>query len=405
MKSPICIARVTGYCIFLACLGVILFSCVYFGDSHSYFDKPYLTWQQDPCTTVTINFHSRRRRANVAVIYDEYTSEVFAHRAEGTARQIPGLADGRFINSVELTHLKPDTRYQFKIELENGVSPAYTFSTISDKNEPIRFAVCGDTLPTSIFNRTVQQVALQSPSFLVIGGDLAYANGNLEQIGRWNKWFSIWHSHDTTPDGRLIPLVMAIGNHEVNDLTGTKEERAPFFFNFFPQGGETYFARIFGPNLGMVVLDSAHIIPHEAQNQFIEDTLKDMAHLTYRVAVYHVPLYPSYRDYEGAGSVAGRTHWLPLFDTYGIHVGFEHHDHTFKRTKRLRNNAIHPSGTLYVGDGNAGVNPRMPKEGLWYMEKVSKQSHFWLVDITDDSMKLSAIDGSGNVFDTVQLTP
>ena len=41
---------------------------------------------------------------------------------------------------------------------------------------------------------------------------------------------------------------------------------------------------------------------------------------------------------------------------YGVHIAFENHVHAFKRTKRLKNNKVDNSGTVYLGDGRAGLH-------------------------------------------------
>jgi len=369
-----------------------------------YFDKPYLTWQGSPSTTMTINFHTQERLESVAVIYGlESDKGSLECRAEGGSRQIPGLVDGRYVNSVELKGLEAGKSYSFRIELPEGLSAVYAFKTIPAGSETLRFAVGGDTLASPIFKDIVKRLSEQEPLFLVIGGDLVYANGDVRKIGKWDAWFQCWHAHGATPKGRLIPLVLAIGNHETNGREGTNEARAPFYFGFFPQGGNAFFARQFGANLGMVVLDSGHLAAHETQRGFLEEHLKAFSQLPFRAAAYHVPLYPSHRAYDGDESLAGRNHWLPLFDAYALTVGFEHHDHDFKRTKRLRDNEVNSEGALYVGDGNAGVTPRKPNEGLWYMDKVGSESHFWIVEVLPDKMSLSAMNCEGKVFDEVTV--
>ena len=367
---------------------------------HGYFNKPYLTYQGDPSTTITINYHTEEDTGEPVVTYDlaEFQGTL-RNVAKGELRQIPGLADGRHVNTVQLTGLLPGQTYQFRIGAANDPEKVYRFRTIPDTAEPLRFAVGGDTLATGIFVRLLGHVAARSPQFLVIGGDLAYADGDVNMYGRWDWWFERWHDHDTTPEGLLIPLVMAIGNHEMNDKQGTPEERAPFYFGFFPQGGKTYFSRRFGAHLGLIVLDSAYLVAHDVQAGWLEEQLKTFAPLTFRAAVYHAPLYPSHRGFEEADAMAGRTHWLPLFDRYALTVAFEHHDHDFKRSKRLRGNEVNPGGTLYLGDGNAGVLPRKPKADLWYLEKWGRESHFWIVEATAGKMHFEAVDFRGKVFD------
>ncbi len=374
-------------------------------DAPPSYGKPYLTWQGDPSTTMTITYHSEAEPASVVAVYDtEEAPEAYRYRAVGKSWQIPGLPDGRYINSVELTGLTPGQDYYFRVGDDETFSEQYKFRSIPDGDAPIRFAIGGDTLPTRLFRDLTRETAAQDPLFLVIGGDLCYADGRFERINRWNAWFDHWHDQGVTTDGRLIPLVMAIGNHEINRREGNHEERAPFFFGFFPQGGKTYWAHQFGGNLGFIVLDTNHLVPHEEQVPFLEQTLRDYDPLPFRAAVYHVPLYPSFRSFGDEYTVAGHTHWLPLFDAYNLSVGFENHDHTFKRTIRLKNNKAHPEGTLYVGDGNAGVPPRKPKCGRWYMDKTARTPHFWIVDVSPTEMHLRALDRKGNVFDEEVLT-
>lgn len=394
-------------CICLLCWNVCAASeegAVETGPVPGYFNKPYLTWQGDPSTTVTINYHTAQASASSVITYGtDANPETHNLRAEGISHQIPGLVDGRFVNSVELTGLKPGQVYYFNLAGIGATEKTYAFRTIEDGDVALRFAIGGDTLATGIFERLLGQVAARSPRFVVIGGDLAYANGDVNQIERWNTWFKCWHQHDTTPEGLLIPLVLAIGNHEINDSEGSPEERAPFYFGFFPQGGKTFFSRRFGANFGMIILDSGHIVAPEAQAGWLEDQIKECSSLPLLAAVYHVPLYPSHRDFNDSRSVSERASWLPFFDACQLSVGFEHHDHDFKRSKRLRNNELNPEGTLYLGDGNAGVLPRKPNNNLWYLEKSGRDSHFWIVDVKRDEMRFSAINIQGEVFDEATL--
>ena len=370
------------------------------------FNRPYLTWQDDPSTTMVVNYQTASLPEEVEVRYDvEALPEHYRHRAQGDSRQIPGLPDGRYINSVALEGLIPGTTYYFRFGNDaEGFSEEYAFRTIPQDSESLRFISGGDTRITSITRALFEKAAAQDPLFVVIGGDLAYADGDFDKIGRWDAWFQHWFDYMVAPDGRLIPMMHGIGNHEVNNLKGSKEERAPFFYGFFPQGGRSYFSHRIGSHLGMIVLDSAHIVEHASQAPWLREQLEQYSDLPFITAVYHVPLYPSHRDFDGAFSAWGRRHWLPLFDAHRLSVGFEHHDHTFKRTKPLRNNAVDARGTLYVGDGSMGVKPRRPKKDLWYMEKTSATPHFWIVDVIADTMLLRAMDKKGAIFDQAEVT-
>lgn len=365
------------------------------------FDRPYLTWQGDPSTTIVITYQSASLPEGVEVVYDERSEPPsYRYRATGASHQISELPDGRYINSVALENLEPGRSYYFRFgDRQQGYSSEYSFRTVPRDAAPIRFVSGGDTRITRITRDLFLRAAEQDPLFVVIGGDLAYADGDPEKIGRWDAWFQHWHDYMVAPGGRLIPMVLGIGNHEVNKNSGDWMTRAPFFFGFFPQGGKPFFSRQFGAHLGMVVLDSGHLVEYELQADWLSGELDSYATLPFRVAVYHVPLYPSYRAYDDPASVAGRTFWLPIFESRRLNIGFEHHDHTFKRTKPLLHNEVNPQGIYYVGDGNMGVRPRRPKNRLWYMEKVAKTSHFWIVDVDGKNMNLRAMDSKGKVFD------
>ena len=64
---------------------------------------------------------------------------------------------------------------------------------------------------------------------------------------------------------------------------------------------------------------------------------------------------------------------------------------------------MNPGGTLYLGDGNAGVMPRKPKTDLWYLEKWGRDPHFWVVETTAGKMHFRAVNLYGEVFDETTL--
>jgi len=120
----------------------------------------------------------------------------------------------------------------------------------------------------------------------------------------------------------------------------------------------------------------------------------------FHFAIYHVPLYPTYRPFAGSGSVAGRNAWLPIFDKHHLTAGLEHHDHVFKRTILLRNNQADDHGTLYIGDGCWGMAARpLVNARPWYEVKAASLQHFWRVDISKNRVEYRAINKEGKVFD------
>lgn len=87
-------------------------------------------------------------------------------------------------------------------------------------------------------------------------------------------------------------------------------------------------------------------------------------------AAYHFPAYgtakapgPLQLPIDDPRSVQIRTHWLPHIDRYGVTAVFEHDNHCYKRTHRLRNHQRDDlNGVLYLGDGAWGSAARRRRQ-------------------------------------------
>jgi hypothetical protein len=367
----------------------------------------YLTWQADTSTTMTINFQTMQDADTSDVFFDTKSrngkvDEYRFHRT-GARHKVAGLEDGRTIHCVELVSLEPGQTYYFVAgDPRNGYTAEQKFRTIPDSTENLRFVDGGDMGTGAALSLLLKQAAKQEPSFGTVGGDLAYAGDILTNYARWDAWIDAWEQNMVTPKGLTVPMVLAIGNHEVR---GTN---AFFYLGYFAQtqNRTTYYSRKFGKNLVIYLLDSGHLFRHgPEQAEWLERQMEGDSGIPYRFAIYHVPLYPSYRPYSGAGSAAGRKHWLPIFDKHRLTTAFEHHDHSFKRTKLLRNDKIDPQGTLYLGDGCWGMPSRpIGKERPWYEAKGASLQHFWVVDVSKGNVEYRALNKEGKVFDVYPPT-
>jgi hypothetical protein len=366
------------------------------------FDPPavYLTWQRDPTTTMTIQWHSNGGRDDGAQ-YQRLDERVW-HTASGSHHPMPH--SDRIVHVVELTGLKPATDYRFRFG-ENSVE--FKFRTMpSDMSKPIRFVVGGDTMDSfdmfgEWYEETSRLVAKQDPMFVVIGGDIAYANGEPGLVGRWYNWLATWKKLMVTSDGRLIPLVVAIGNHEVRGQFGQTPDQAPYFYKLFALPDKrSYSVLDFGRYMSLVLLDSGHTHAIDGeQTDWLRRTLADRLELPHLFAIYHVPAYPSVRGFNNGVSAKIREHWVPLFEQFGVDVAFEHHDHVYKRTHGIRADKVDPRGVLYLGDGAWGAMVRRPRD-RWYLAKTASKRHFSLVTI-GQSRSFLAIDSEGQIFDQV----
>lgn len=363
----------------------------------------FLTWQRDPTTTMTVQWIGAVGETADTKVYYGVANAVAALQVQpATAKPYP-MTDLKVFRA-ELTDLVPGTDYQFRIGKQ---SPAYRFRTMPAKaTDTIHFISGGDcgvnvhTIANNI------QGARQEPMFAVVGGDLGYDNGKSVEISL--AFVRNYSKHMIGRDGRLIPMVACIGNHEVDGGYNKPRTKAPFFYSLFdglfPETG--YATLDFGDYLSLVLLDTEHTSPIAGeQTDWLEKTLKARVDHPHVMCFNHVPAYPSYRKTEGVGGKPGtgegnRQHWVPLFQKYRVPVVLEHHDHTFKRTKPLLDGLAADNGVLYLGDGSWGRlrNPQKPDK-IPYLAVSSRDYQLSLHRIQGDERFHLGLDEFGRVMD------
>ncbi len=370
----------------------------------------YLTWQRDPTTTMTVHWHSDHPD-DPSVIHYRLPGEDDWRSEEGDKTPFP-FTD-RWIHTVELTGLTPDTRYEFRRDDTENV---YAFQTMPDTlDEPLRFVAGGDIYHQKEWMDAMnRQAASLDPMFVAIGGDLAYADGLPENAGRWLAYFESFYKHLIAPDGRMIPQVVAIGNHEMqghflhwrDDYEPGPEWReyaAPYFFKLFAFPGHPgYNVLDFGDYMSIVFLDSLHLnFLTGEQLEWMQEVFADRADRPHLFPMYHVPAYPSHRNPDDYVNREIREHWVPVFEEVGVRLAFENHDHTFKVTHPIRDGEVDPDGIVYVGDGAWGVDTRPVDdwEDRWYLRIAEAVRHVFEIVIEPERRTVRALTVDGRVLD------
>lgn len=320
--------------------------------------------------------------------------------AAQTSEALPFGETGWFVQRVSMNGLSPDTEYL--LEVPGHEDPVLFRTAPATLDRPLVFAEGGDVGTSRVVGELHDQAAKWDPLFGLVGGDCAYGNG-VDPVA-WLRYLRLWHDHMVTEDGRSIPMLCTIGNHEVAGGYNKTKEHAPFFHALFgplfPNRG-TYQTLDFADYLSLFMLDSGHTHQHGGQQtRWLDRALTDRADVTHRLVAYHVPAYPSHRAYDGQFSVEAREHWVPLFDRHQVDVVFEHHDHTYKRTHLLRANEPHPEGILYLGDGAWGRPPRSVNPDLPYLAVAKSSLNVIRVELgPDGSRSYLAVDENGAELD------
>lgn len=331
-----------------------------------------LTWQQDPATTMTIDWHvfSNNDRRDTTLYYKP-VGDTDWKRAGSETLDFPFTT--REIQRVELTGLESDTYYRFRT---GEYGKRYKFRTMPAtlEDNSVTFAAGGDVHhERRLMEATNRQVMKYDPDFITWGGDLAYADGDEDKGHLWISFFQGIKSTLISEEGRVVPIIAGIGNHEVQNMFTYRNDSylhwdqfrlryAPYFFRLFAFPGLPGFDVLdFGDYMSLIILDSMHANDPEYQYEWLDETLNARREVNHVFPNYHVAGWSSvkgikYRDEQ----YQVQEYFHTLFDKYELPVVFENHDHAYKRTPPMRGKEVvaDGEGTVYLGDGAWGVSVR-----------------------------------------------
>jgi hypothetical protein len=343
----------------------------------------YTSFMSDPAHELTIQWLDERK-GQASVSYQQNEKWTLQ---EGTAHQSQGL----WIHTVQLKELKPDCDVYFKVA---GLGKTYCVKTLPETlSRPVRFVIGGDLLykNTQRFKNMNMEISSQNPDFAIVGGDIAYSlnigwitRKSMSEKERWKQFFSVWNETMVRSDGRLIPIIPVIGNHDV------KSKKSQLFFDLFAftTKNRAYRTLDCGNYLNLMLLDSGHVDAIEnEQTDWLEKTLKEHRLFPFKIPVYHISAYPGHYSYDSHKPRLIRKNWVPLFEGLGVQAAFEHHNHCYKQTHPIKEGKIDPEGVVYCGDGSWGVPVRQPKS-YWYLESAAAANAYYLLTLEDEMLKI-----------------
>lgn len=376
----------------------------------------YLTWRDDPTTTMTVNWVNLYEHTAATVHYRPKGEREWKS-AGGTQHTLtPSVLQ---VRQGHLEGLEPDTAYEFALgdrPPADGTVPDWFRTMPRSLDRPLRFVTGGDMMHSramaDAMNRRAGQI---DPDFALLGGDLAYADG--VRATQWIDWLMSWTQEARGQEGRHIPMILAIGNHEVRGhYNGRIPDDAPYFYGLFSLPEDrSYYALDFGDYLSVIVLDSGHT--HDVlgtQAAWLASAIAERSTQQFLFPIYHYPAYGTTKTPEGGRLPSDsrisrqiQESWIPLFEAHGVSAIFENDHHNYKRTHRILNHQRDDErGLLFLGDGAWGVRTRdVPAPGeAWYLAHAEPRRHLIHVILHPDGRaEIDAIDAHGEVFDEVDL--
>jgi len=400
----------------------------------------YLTWAT-PDTAHTINVSWRTDENYAGEVRYDLTSRdgdpnAYSYGVLGMGGVTTPELEG-YIHHVGLTGLEPDTIYYFICgNPDHGWSDEHSFRTAPDQRTSFRFATGGDSRDDARYEYiywpwardTISKlIAEHDSSFVLFGGDYLWSG---EEPGQdyakddtWDNWLGAAFKYWRTRDGRLIPLIPVIGNHEViypepQDYDpGTDATNYYTVFNL--PGNERWYALSWGPDLRIIVLDS-EVLDEDSdtwqeQLEWLESELENSENYLWKVAAFHRPFVTAASSTGEIDFDRRVEDWSYLFTKYGVDLVVTGHVHYYERTCPIDSDPPSPwpgkeaptpeEGVTYVISGGWGAPLTSAGAPKWFdVYGPYSMYHFCLVNIFEnDTLRFQAIDVEGKTFDEFSL--
>jgi len=365
-----------------------------------------LTYQDCPATNMTITWRTDAELKEPHVFVSKSLKKLtqIKNKVKGTSVEFdqnapkPAISKRFWINSVQLSNLKPGTIYHVSIPHDQQPE-SFTFRTAPLKSREINIVTVSDThiWPVGSSDENLRErlshiATIENIDFAIVSGDIWYADMQsynnpphrempVDEIV--DQFFDAWHDIMITPDGRRIPMVPAEGNHDGN------KDGAPFFYNRLKVPAPHFYHVLeYGPDMVLITLNSGHSASIKGpQTEWLEQTLRKY-HDSGRMMLvqFHVSPYPAYLDFSSGLQI--RKNWVPLFEKYGVTLVINGHDHASMRTHPLKNGKINDEeGIIYIINGLS----KEPDKSRWFIADAATGTMFWKIRLTGRTLNAEPV--------------
>lgn len=339
---------------------------------------PYLTWSDDPRTTVTVSWTTKTPSASL-VQYKMPGAPSFATASSEAPTPF---------HHVTLGELRPATTYEYTIPaIDAG---PFTFRTAPTGPEDFSFVVYGDTRPwlgmtrhRKVVNAILKKDKETPFRFIINTGDI------VENPGEGFGWQWYVFLKQITPLAKSRPYLISLGNHEARGSLDTVEQ-------YFAYPNNQFWYSYDYAGVHFVSVSTQHTLaPGSEQHTWLEDDLKQYAAKSrFTILSLHKPFltYDPRESYHGKDI---RANLVPLLKKYRVPISFAGHVHAYEHL-RLGDHHL-------VITGGGGVL-------LWAKPTVGPETvctettfHFCAVAVRGNTLHITAYRDDGSVIEAFEV--
>ncbi len=282
---------------------------------------------------------------------------------------------------AKFSDLEADKIYYLKITDSEGQSQLYWFHTLPENPDTISIIAGGDSRSNPDIRLLADKMAGKlQPDLIVFDGDFTVSSTGKQ----WQQWLDDWQS--TIVAGRLIPIVVAEGNHE----KGTALQI------LFDAPEHCFYSLQFGNLLHLTILNSEYDL--NAQTGWLENDLKQDSSI-WKISVFHKPMRPHYSGKRDGEDIYQA--WAKIFWNYRVNAVLEGDTHMAKITYPIRPSDEKGSedgfirddktGTVYLGEGTWGAPLRPADKARSWTLDMASINQFKLLYVTKEKIEVRTI--------------
>lgn len=318
----------------------------------------HVSWTDDPFTTRTLSwFTDGTTDPGTVIEYDQIDAGMSdcdipqtapAMRVEGSTQATYGVE--ALTHRATITGLDDSKAIRYRVGSDQGWSNLRVLQPVPREN--FRFAHFGDHATGDASRAVVAGVQHRAPDFLVIAGDLAYANGEQPV---WDTYFDM-----LDPLASRLPVMTCPGNHENKDGGGAgyssrvAQPGKGTYYSF--DYGRVHFCFSTGGSLLTGLTGTTDLLTELA---WLEADLADAAirrangEIDFIVFVQHYTIWTDDdgRDPANFTLVLLEEH---LIVDYGVDLLAVGHDHIYERSKPMAYGKPADGGYVQITQGGGG---------------------------------------------------